>query len=105
MRLDILQFFTPDEQRELLDLAVRRVAPGGKLIIRSTLRDDSQRFQWTVWGDRLAKITFWMKAAPVFYPTKETFQQALASFGKLEMQPLYEGTPFNNYLIVLQIAK
>lgn len=103
--LDILQFFTPAEQRELLDLAVKRVAPGGKLIIRSTVRDDSKRFRWTVWGDRLAKITFWMKAAPVYYPSKETFEEALSRYGKLEIRPLYEGTPFNNYLIVLQVAE
>ena len=103
--LDILQFFTPEEQCELLGLAVKRVAPQGKLIIRSTLRDDSQRFRWTVWGDRLAKLTFWMKAAPVYYPSKETFENALAAHGKLEIRPLYEGTPFNNYLIVLQVAK
>jgi 2-polyprenyl-3-methyl-5-hydroxy-6-metoxy-1,4-benzoquinol methylase len=103
--LDILQFFTPEEQRTLLEHAVQRVAPNGKLIIRSTLRDDSKRFRWTVWGDRLAKITFWMKAAPVYYPTQETFKQALGPHGKLEIRPLYEGTPFNNYLIVLQVAK
>lgn len=103
--LDILQFFTPEEQITLLEQAAKRVAPQGKLIIRSTLREDSKRFQWTVWGDRLAKITSWMKAAPVHYPTKETFQQALASYGKLEIRPLYEGTPFNNYLIVLQVAE
>ncbi len=78
---------------------------GGKLIIRSTVRDDSKRFRWTVWGDRLAKITFWMKAAPVYYPSKETFEEALSRYGKLEIRPLYEGTPFNNYLIVLQVAK
>jgi 2-polyprenyl-3-methyl-5-hydroxy-6-metoxy-1,4-benzoquinol methylase len=103
--LDILQFFTPEEQKTLLDQAVKCVAPGGKLIIRSTLRDASKRFQWTVWGDRLAKITAWMKSAPIYYPTKETFQEALGAHGALEIRPLYEGTPFNNYLIVLQVAE
>ena len=53
--LDILQFFTPDEQETLLQLAASRVAPGGKLIIRSGLRDPSWRFKITVLGDWLAK--------------------------------------------------
>lgn len=103
--LDILQFFTPEEQLQLLDRAVKRLAPRGKLIIRSTVRDESRRFRWTVWGDQLAKITSWMKAAPVYYPTKETFQEALVPYGNLEIRPLYAGTPFNNYLIVLQVAE
>ena len=49
--LDILQFFTPAEQETLLQLAASRVAPGGKLIIRSGLRDASWRFKIAVLGD------------------------------------------------------
>jgi len=99
--LDILQFFTPMEQESLLKLAASRVAPGGKLIIRSGLRDASWRFKVTVLGDWLAKATFWMKAAPTHYPTAEDFQQILTPFGKVGISPLWGGTPFNNHLIVL----
>jgi cyclopropane fatty-acyl-phospholipid synthase-like methyltransferase len=99
--LDILQFFTPDEQESLLRLAASRVAPDGKLIVRSGLRDDSWRFKITVLGDWLAKATFWMKAAPTHYPTVEDFQQILSSFGSVTICPLWGGTPFNNHLIVL----
>ncbi len=99
--LDILQFFTPTEQETLLNLAAARVAPGGKLVIRSGLRDDSTRFKVTVLGDLLAKATFWMKAAPTHYPTADDFQRILTSFGKVEISPLWGGTPFNNHLIVL----
>ncbi len=99
--LDILQFFTPVEQETLLKLAVSRVAPGGKLIIRSGLRDDSWRFKITVLGDWLAKATFWMKAAPTHYPTAEDFQRILGPFGIVEISPLWGKTPFNNHLIVM----
>jgi SAM-dependent methyltransferase len=102
--LDILQFFTPDEQESLLKLAASRVAPGGKLIIRSGLRDASWRFTVTVIGDWLAKATFWMKAAPTHYPTAEDFQKILTPFGKVEISPLWGRTPFNNHLIVLICA-
>ena len=37
--LDILQFFQPDELDPLLRAAAERVAPGGKLVIRSAMRD------------------------------------------------------------------
>jgi 2-polyprenyl-3-methyl-5-hydroxy-6-metoxy-1,4-benzoquinol methylase len=99
--LDILQFFTPAEQESLLKLAASRVAPGGKLIIRSGLRDASWRFKITVLGDWLAKATFWMKAAPTHYPAAKDFQQILSPFGKVEISPLWGKTPFNNHLIVL----
>lgn len=99
--LDILQFFTPAEQEKLLILAASRVAPGGKLVIRSGLRDPSWRFKITVLGDLLAKLTFWMKAAPTHYPTGSDFQRVLAPFGAVSVRPLWGNTPFNNYLIIL----
>ena len=99
--LDILQFFTPDEQETLLKLAASRVAPGGKLIIRSGLRDATWRFKITVLGDWLAKATFWMKAAPTYYPAADDFLRILGQFGTVEVSPLWGNTPFNNHLIVL----
>ncbi len=100
--LDILQFFTPDEQQTLLDLAASRVAPGGRLVIRSGLKDDSTRFKITVAGDLLAKATFWMKAAPTHYPTADDFRRILSPHGEVSITPLWGGTPFNNHLIVLR---
>ncbi len=102
--LDILQFFTPEEIHALLTLAAERVAPGGKLVIRSGLRDDSWRFKATVAGDILAKATLWMKAAPIHYPTAGDFRSALEPHGGVRVSPLWGGTPFNNHLIVLEKA-
>jgi 2-polyprenyl-3-methyl-5-hydroxy-6-metoxy-1,4-benzoquinol methylase len=100
--LDILQFFTPDEQETLLNLAASRVAPGGMLIIRSGLRDASLRFKITVAGDLLAKATLWMKAAPTHYPTAEDFHRILEPHGQVEITRLWGKTPFNNHLITLR---
>jgi len=100
--LDILQFFTPAEQEKLLESAAGRVASGGKLIIRSGLRDPSWRFRITVAGDLLAKASAWMKAAPTHYPAAEDFQRLLSSFGKVAVSPLWGHTPFNNHLIVME---
>lgn len=100
--LDILQFFTPGQIESLLKLAAERVAPGGKLVVRSCLRDDSWRYRTTVAGDLLAKCTFWMKAAPTHYPSREDFENTLSNYGEVRISPLWGGTPFNNHLIVLQ---
>jgi 2-polyprenyl-3-methyl-5-hydroxy-6-metoxy-1,4-benzoquinol methylase len=100
--LDILQFFTPPEQQSLLQSAVSLVAPGGVLLIRSGIRDDSWRFKTTVAGDLLAKATRWMKAPPTHYPTRGDFERILTGFGELEISPLWGKTPFNNHWIRLQ---
>lgn len=101
--LDILQFFTHAEQETLLSAAAARVAKGGRLIIRSGLHDDSARFRITVIGDWLAKLTFWMKAAPVCYPERELFETTLAAAGlHVSISPLWGRTPFNNHLIVAE---
>lgn len=100
--LDILQFFTPLEQEALLIQAASRVAPGGKLVIRSGLRDSSLRFKITVFGDLVAKASFWMKSAPVHFPTAQDFHRILSPFGRVEISPLWGATPFNNHLVELQ---
>ena len=101
--LDILQFMTPAERDALLRLAATRVAPGGKFIIRSCLRDDSRRFRLTVLGDWLAKATLWMKQAPVAYPSGSELTEVLGSAGLVvSIRPLWGATPFNNHLIVAQ---
>jgi len=99
--LDILHFFQPDELQTLLRAAAERVAPGGRLVIRTALRDNSWRYRVTVAGDTLAKLTFWMKAGPVRYPSREDFEQALTSFGEFTITPLWGRTPFNSHLVVL----
>lgn len=99
--LDILQFFTEEEQNKLLMEAAARVAPGGKLVIRTCLKDNSRRFRITVLGDYLARITFWMKDAPTRYPEAQQFQEVLSAAGlRVEISPLWGGTPFNNHLVV-----
>lgn len=101
--LDILQFFTRAEQEALLRAAASRVAAGGKLVIRSCLEDDSARFRITVAGDWVAKLTLWMKDAPVCYPTRELFESVLSSAGlNVRVEPLWGGTPFNNHLVVAE---
>lgn len=100
--LDILQFFTAEQQASLLCDAVQCVAPGGKLIVRSCLRDDTWRFRLTVAGDFLAKATWWMKAAPTCYPSAGFFREILAPHGEATINPLHGRTPFNNHLIVLR---
>lgn len=99
--LDILQFFEEGEQRVLLREASKRVAPGGKLVIRSGLRERNVRFFVTWLGDLAAKACYWMKAAPVHYPTAGFMREVLEAEGfEVEIRPFWGKTPFNNFLII-----
>ena len=100
--LDILQFFLPYELRQLLRAAAERVAPGGKLVIRACLRNHSWRHRATIAGDLLARATFWMKAGPIYYPSREDFEQVLGPLGDLSITPMWGRSPFNNHLVVLR---
>jgi len=103
--LDILQFFQPAEQNALLRVAAERVAPGGRLVVRSGIRDATWRYRLSVIGDWLAKATLWMKSGPVAYPTLDQFRDTLSACGlSVTCRPLWGGTPFNNYLIVAEKA-
>ena len=96
--LDILQYFDPDQQRELLQSAADRVASGGKLLVRSCLKTPGWRYRFTQVGDLFALVTFWM-ATPVHYPSEESIREALDDSGLVgEVKPLWGKTPFNNYL-------
>jgi 2-polyprenyl-3-methyl-5-hydroxy-6-metoxy-1,4-benzoquinol methylase len=104
--LDILQFFQAPEQEQLLRNAARSVAPGGQLVIRSGLLDDSWRFRITHAGDLLARATRWMKAAPTCYPTRDSICDTLESEGlQGTVTPLWGRTPFNNFLISYRRAR
>lgn len=99
--LDILHFFKREPLLDLLRAAAQCVAPGGRLVIRSGINDRSWRYRATVAGDVLAKLTFWMKAGPVRYPSREDLEQALTPFGRFTITPLWGRTPFNSHLVVL----
>jgi 2-polyprenyl-3-methyl-5-hydroxy-6-metoxy-1,4-benzoquinol methylase len=100
--LDILHFFKREPLLDLLRAAAGCVAPGGRLIIRTGINDGSWRYRATAAGDVLAKLTLWMKAGPVRYPTHDDLGEALAPFGRLTIDPLWGRTPFNSHLVVLQ---
>ncbi|CAN5163144.1 class I SAM-dependent methyltransferase [soil metagenome] len=97
--LDILQFFRAAERETLLRAVAQNVAPGGKLILRTCLRDGSWRFRVSMAGDLFARLTFWMRSAPVDYPTADELSAVAHSEGLAgKFVPLWGRTPFNNYL-------
>ena len=99
--LDVLQYLTPDRQRELLDSVIAMLTPGARLVIRSGLADDSSRSRTTRITDRLANLAGWMQERAKCYPTADGLRTQLEGAGlRTMLRPLYGDTPFNNWLIV-----
>jgi len=101
--LDILQYMSADAQTALLREAAARVTTGGKLVIRTGMQAPGWRFQLTRIADWFAACCFWMKAAPVTYPSPGTLAATLESCGlRGTIRPLWGRTPFNNWLAVFE---
>lgn len=99
--LDVLQYLPADAQPVLLREAAARIAPGGRLVIRTTLADNSGRDRTTRVTDMLAHLVGWMGTRPRHYPDAASVQAPLEAAGlHLQMTPLYGNTPFNNWLFV-----
>ncbi|MCF7750314.1 class I SAM-dependent methyltransferase [Bacillus subtilis subsp. subtilis] len=98
--LDVLQYLPADAQAGLLQAAAARVAPGGRLVIRTTLADRSGRDRATRITDMLAHLVGWMGTRPRHYPGAASVRAPLEAAGlQLQVSPLYGNTPFNNWLV------
>lgn len=99
--LDVLQYLDDAAQQRLLAAAIAMLVPGGRLVIRTGIEDDSRRMRMTKGFDRVANVLGWMNAAPRNYPRADALQALLHDAG-LEggFAPLRGKTPFNNWLVV-----
>ncbi len=96
--LDILHYFDPASQRQILGNVARAAAI---VIIRQPLRDSSWRYRLTRVVDGLARTFRWMHAESLHYPTREEILAALPGF-KAEVRPLWGRMPYNTYFFVFR---
>ena len=101
--LDVMQYLAATTRDTLLRQCAARVADNGVLVIRSGIRDDSLRFQFTHRVDQLATWVNWMQATPVHYPRREELERVLEAEGLHgKFEPLWGRTPFNSWLGVFR---
>lgn len=101
--LDILQYFSPPEQQEVLANAARSVAPGGMVVIRQGIRDGSWRHRLTQIVDAFGRASRWMKAehTSISFPSTEEISRPFGGFTR-EVRPLWGRMPYNNYFFVFR---
>lgn len=99
--LDVLQYLIAEDQQRLIANAMDMLVPGGRLVIRTALGDDSHRGRTSRITDRLANLIGWMQFRPRCYPDADALRAQLDAAGlQTAFSPLYGNTPFNNWLIV-----
>jgi SAM-dependent methyltransferase len=100
--LDVLHYFTDDEQSRILERAARSVPPGGLLIIRDGLHDATVRYRITHALEAFARAVRWLKAERLNFPTRECIERPLRGAFDEEVRSMSGFMPFNNYLFVFR---
>ena len=99
--LDVLHYFSDDDQQRILRNAAASVAPGGVAIIRDAIRDGSWRYRATYIEETFARTIGWLKGERLNFPTRESITAAFSGFDA-EVVPMWGRSPFNNYLFVFR---
>lgn len=101
--LDLLHYFTDDEQSAILENAASAIPPGGMAILRDALRDGTWRYRVTWLQECFSRGIGWLRAERLHFPRLETIVAPFRARGfSEEIVPLWGRTPFNNYLFVFR---
>lgn len=101
--LDLLHYFQPPVQQQLLDAAANVIPAGGMLLLRDAVRDDSWRYRATYLQESFSRVVRWLKAERLSFPTRESIVDVMSGHGfDAEVVPMWGRTPFNNYLFVFR---
>jgi 2-polyprenyl-3-methyl-5-hydroxy-6-metoxy-1,4-benzoquinol methylase len=99
--LDVLHYFSDDDQQRILRNAASCVAAGGVAIVRDAIRDGSWRYRVTYVEETFARAIGWLKGERLNFPTRESIVAAFDGFD-CEVIPMWGRSPFNNYLFVFR---
>jgi SAM-dependent methyltransferase len=99
--IDVLHYFSADDQRRILENAAAAVPDGGIVIIRDAVRDGSLRYRLTAAQEAFSRIIRWLRAERLNFPTHDEITAPFHGFEQ-EVIPMWGRTPFNNYLFVFR---
>ena len=100
---DVLHYLRPRIQTALLSRLAERVAPGGFLIIRDSLRERRARY-WITWlAEKFAQAISWNIDGVLHFPSRSGID---GGFDKKDFdrqsRPLWGASPFNNYIFIFR---
>ncbi len=101
--LDLLHYFSDDDQRTLLRNAADYARPGDVVVIRDCIRDGTWRYRLTWLEETFATSLGWLRGERLNFPTLDAIAAEFRARGfEEEIRPLWGGTPFNNYLLTFR---
>jgi 2-polyprenyl-3-methyl-5-hydroxy-6-metoxy-1,4-benzoquinol methylase len=99
--LDVLHYLDFDAQRRLLERVHAALAPGGRLLLRAGDTSQGWRFRFTLVTDWLITVLRGSLQKRFFCRSASEWLQLLRDVGfETQMQPMCEGTPFANVLLI-----
>lgn len=99
--LDVLHYFSDEDQRLILRNAAAAATGGGIVIVRDAIRDGSLRYRLTALQESFSRAIRWLRAERLNFPSRAQITTPFGGFVE-EVVPMWGGTPFNNYLFVFR---
>jgi SAM-dependent methyltransferase len=101
LMIDLLHYFTVEEQDAILDRAAAAVRPGGRILVREADADAGWRSVATLWEERLFTLLRVNLGERLrFRPARDLAARLEAAGLACEIRPAWAGTPFSNVLVV-----
>ncbi len=101
--LDVLHYFGPADQKNLLSRLVEQIAPGAQLILRDCPHDRTVRYAMTVLAEKFAQMISWNVSGSLHFPSRERIIENFSpNEFTHEVRPLWGATPFNNHLFIFR---
>lgn len=101
LAIDVLHYFTPDEQDAILDRAASAVLPGGRVLVREADTRRGWRSLMTLTEERIFTFLRFNRGERVcFRSASETAARLEAGGLRCTIRPAWGRTPFSNVLIL-----
>lgn len=103
--LDVLHYVSADDQDAVLAKVRRALSPGGVLLLRVADAAYSRRFAFSRWVDAAVMLVRHGRVLPQCGRTLPQWIAQLQALGfEVRSQPMSQGTPFANVLLVARVA-
>jgi SAM-dependent methyltransferase len=101
--LDVLHYFSDEEQQRLLKKIADSLAPSGVAFIRLALNEANWRFLATRLEEWFVNVSGWISRAGWNFPTREeVFSPFLQADLNGDVRPMWGLTPFNSHLFTFR---
>ena len=98
--LDVLHYFSDDDQQQLLKKIATSIAPHAIALIRIALNEPNLRFAATEVEEWFVRLSGWIPQRGANFPTRD---EVLLPFKQKDLvddiRPMLGLTPFNSYLL------